>query len=301
MDRDQAAVETYRYLRVGLVGLAVLLMVAVAFQAISDGELLGSISAYYFTGVRDVFVGVLVALGLGLIVVRGRGVEDVLLNLAGMLAPVVAFVPTSTSEAPGGAARYGALADLDSSPLPAQAGGTSTVWSLVVVGTLGLGFAAFTARRLSGRARSDALRGVIAGGVVVAGLAAWLAIGPDSFLRVAHYVAAAGLFGVFVVVSRLNARSAVDTEAPVMRMLPAERRRAAYAAISWSMLVTVVVAGVLGLLELGGRTPVDHWLFFVEAILLALFATFWVLQTIEYWRDGVPLGPERGQSPPGPE
>lgn len=291
MDRDQAAVETYRYLRVGLVGLAVLLMVAVALQAVSDGELLESISAYYFTGVRDVFVGVLVALGLGLIVVRGRGVEDVLLNLAGMLAPVVAFVPTAASEATGSADRYGTLADLDSSPLPAQAGGTNTVWSLVVVGAVGLGFAAFTARRLSGTARRDAVRGVIAGSVLVAGLAAWLAIGPDSFLRVAHYVAAAGLFGVFVVVARLNARSAVDTDAPVMRMLPAGRRRTAYAAISWSMLATVVVAGMLGLLELGGRTPVDHWLFVIEAVLLVLFATFWLLQTVEYWRDGVPLDP----------
>ena len=95
----QAAIETYRYLRVGIVALALLLALAVVGEiVVGDAGLLGSISAYYFTPVRDVFVGVLVALGLGLIVIRGRGVEDVLLNLAGMLAPVVAFVPTPVTD-----------------------------------------------------------------------------------------------------------------------------------------------------------------------------------------------------------
>lgn len=283
-DVRRAAVETYRYLRVGIVLLAVLLGLSVAGEIVFGGSgWLDSISAYYFTPVRDVFVGVLFALALGLIVVRGRDVEDQLLNLGGMLAAVVAVVPTSDSGT-----------DV---AMP----GANGAWSLAALGVVGVGVAALTARRLAGSARSRAVVGVLAAATLVAGFTGWLAVSPDSFLRAAHYVAAAGLFAVFVVVARLNARSAADTDTGVvMRMLPAERRRVAYATVSWSMLATVVVGGVLGLLELGGRIPVEHWLFFVEAILLALFATFWVLQTIEYWRDGVPLGPERDSPHPGP-
>jgi hypothetical protein len=282
----RAAIETYRYLRVGIVALAVLLMLSVLNQVISDGQLLGSISAYYYTPARDVFVGILFALGLGLVVIRGRGVEDVLLNLAGMLAPVVAVVPTTAASgwfayAPlaGGPAPY-----LDVGPV-----GTNAIWSLIALGVLGVSFAGITAVRRTGVVRARAVRGVLAGGIGVLAFAGWLTVDEDSFFAAAHYVAAAGMLGLFVVVARFNAASARDTDAPVVAMLPARRRRAAYSAISWSMLGTVVVAGLLGLLQLAGSIPIPHWLFWAEAIVLTLFAAFWVLQTIEYWRDGVPL------------
>ena len=56
----------------------------------------GSISAYYYSPVRPIFVTTMVVIGVSLIVIKGSTVvEDTLLNLAGMLAPIVAFVPTS--------------------------------------------------------------------------------------------------------------------------------------------------------------------------------------------------------------
>jgi hypothetical protein len=278
MEPRQAAIETYRYLRVGIVALAVLLALAVAGEIVFGDGLLGSISAYYFTPARDVFVGVLVALGLGLIVIRGRGAEDVLLNLAGMLAPVVAFVPTPVTDS--------TLAAIGATPAPTA----HAMWALIALGVPALLFAIATARRLDGDARVAALRGTAAGAATIAAFGVWLAIDTASFLQAAHYVAAVGMFGVFVVVARMNAASARDDPAgPVLAMFPVERRRTGYSLISWSMLVAVVVAGLLGLLQLAGHIPIPHWLFWVEAILLALFAAFWALQTIEYWRDGVPL------------
>src|SRR5690349_9423078 len=57
-----------------------------------------SISAYQYTPVRGFFVGVTFALGICLICLRGSTeIEDALLNIAGMLAPVVALVPTEYS------------------------------------------------------------------------------------------------------------------------------------------------------------------------------------------------------------
>ena len=55
----------------------------------------GSISTYYYTPVHGFLIGALVTMGVCLYCLKGNiAVEDVLLNLAGMFAPVVALVPT---------------------------------------------------------------------------------------------------------------------------------------------------------------------------------------------------------------
>ena len=88
--------KSYRYLRLVMVGLVVLLAasVLIELQQTGFGCWRTSISSYYWTPVRGVFVGALVAIGTCLIVLKGNTpVEDVLLNVAGALAPIVAFVP----------------------------------------------------------------------------------------------------------------------------------------------------------------------------------------------------------------
>ena len=55
-----------------------------------------SISAYYYTPVRAIFVGAMLAVALALIAYKGkRPGEDICLNFAGMLAPIVAVAPTT--------------------------------------------------------------------------------------------------------------------------------------------------------------------------------------------------------------
>ena len=90
------AVNTYRYLRIAIVVVILALLCAVAIErGHANGCFEESISAYYYTPVHSVFIGALVVLGVCLIAIRGcTDVEDVLLNIAGVLAPVVAFVPT---------------------------------------------------------------------------------------------------------------------------------------------------------------------------------------------------------------
>ena len=98
-DPALAAVKTYNYLRIALAALVLLLFVSVALEWwAADGCLQPSISAYYFTPVRAVFIGVLVTMGVCLVALKGNtDGEDVLMNLAGMLAPGVAFIPTVAS------------------------------------------------------------------------------------------------------------------------------------------------------------------------------------------------------------
>lgn len=93
---------TVRRLRLGIgaVGIA-LPIVLVVGHIIMAGRpsLLDSLSGYYHTEMRDVFVGSLCAIGVFLISYRYRWPEDLLSTLAGVLAIAVALFPTAT-EAP---------------------------------------------------------------------------------------------------------------------------------------------------------------------------------------------------------
>lgn len=93
---NAAAVITYRYLRLGMVVIAFALLASVFYQWRTAGCWQGSISAYYYTPARPIFVSGMVAIAVSLIVIKGSTpVEDFLLQAAGMLAPIVAFVPTT--------------------------------------------------------------------------------------------------------------------------------------------------------------------------------------------------------------
>src|SRR5256885_8830256 len=99
-DAERRAEQTYTYLRTAMVALLVGLAVAVVWQTGRQRwHLLGSVSAYYYTSAQAIFVGALIGLGACMIALKGtRTWEEVLLNLGGMFAAVVAIVPTSRGE-----------------------------------------------------------------------------------------------------------------------------------------------------------------------------------------------------------
>ena len=99
-DPALAAVKTYNYLRIALAALVLLLYTSVVLEWWAAGRCLQtSISAYYYTPVHAVFIGVLVTMGICLVALKGNtDGEDTLMNLAGMLAPGVAFIPTPGAE-----------------------------------------------------------------------------------------------------------------------------------------------------------------------------------------------------------
>lgn len=97
-------VETYFVLRMVIASVAIGLPVALLVWAAVDPDLpmMGSISAYYYTPARSLFVGTLVAIGVALVAYRGyTRVSNLLLNGAGVLAVVVALFPTEDPAFPG--------------------------------------------------------------------------------------------------------------------------------------------------------------------------------------------------------
>lgn len=92
------AISTYRYLRLAIVTVVVTLLVSVGLERSATSCWNGSISAYYYTPVHSIFIAALGLIGVALFAIRGGNqCEEILLNAAGFLAPVVAFVPTGWS------------------------------------------------------------------------------------------------------------------------------------------------------------------------------------------------------------
>ncbi|MDZ5444813.1 DUF998 domain-containing protein [Micromonospora sp. 4G57] len=95
---------TVRRLRLGIgsVGIALPVVLVVGhLVATRHLTLLDSLSGYYHTEMRDVFVGALCAVGVFLISYRHRWPDDALSTVAGVLAIAVALFPTTVG-APAG-------------------------------------------------------------------------------------------------------------------------------------------------------------------------------------------------------
>ena len=280
--------RTYLYLRVGLVALALFLGASLVLElAFGDTDWLGSISAYYYTPVRSVFVGTLCAMGVCLIAIKGRDRprEDLMLNLAGMCAPVVALCPTPLEDAAacGGAARC-----VPDAYVP---GVVNNIEALLVVGAVALLFAVWTIRRDTHERGDLAALGVSAGGL--AAFALWFAVGRDSFLDYAHYGTAVPMFGLIVAVALVNAAEVdrfVTSGGTLSMIRTAATYRLAYRVIAYFM--AAVIGGALVLFVVKAATdaePFAHWVFVVEALLLVAFTAFWILQTVQYAEDGAPV------------
>ena len=90
--------RSYLFLRrsIGVIGMA-LPFVLFGYHSAQAHKVLfrGSISSYYYTEMRDVFVGSLAAIGVFLICYRFRRLDNVLSNIAGVMAIGVALFPAT--------------------------------------------------------------------------------------------------------------------------------------------------------------------------------------------------------------
>ena len=203
--------KTYLYLRVALLALAIFLGAALPIErAFGDTPWPGSISAYYYTPVQSVFVGTLVAMGLCLVAIKGRDLarEDLMLNVAGMFAPVVALVPTplEDSDACGPSARC--------VPAAFVPGVENNVQALIVVGALGVLFAAHTVRAAGSSVPTCSVWRV---GARHRRVGVWFVVGRGAFLDFAHYGTAMPMFGLIVAVASSTPRRSRSSSKPAAR------------------------------------------------------------------------------------
>lgn len=293
---------TYRYLRVGIVAMVLALFAALALQILTDRAAAepgqewwyGSISAYFYTPVQGILVGVLCAVGLCLVAIKGRdGGEDVLLDVAGLLAFLTALVPTPLRPETCTGEPY-------CLEVPERV--ANNVWALLIAGLAVLVLGTWPRRRdLRGQAAWDLWVMWGTWSVVAGTLLVW----PSAFAVWAHLVASVLLFLCLIAVAWVNARDASVTSGPDERTrgLSQAVYRRSYRAVAVAMLTVLVVTlgAFFGFPPLGWTLPAQT-IFVLEAALLLIFATFWVLQTIEFWEIGLPAkarGPESAEVPSG--
>ena len=275
--RPRDALTTYRYLRIAIPILVVMLGTSVAAQVFGPDPdcWLGSISAYYYTAARAVFVACLCAMGACMVIYHGNTVrEDVVLDVAGMLAFVVAFVPTPLA----GLTVTPAESSCARSNVPTgeqlDAAVDNNLLALLVAASVMLAIAyVFSLAREGFRPPSLAWCVMCAAVVVV-----WIVYAAErAFLRDhAHLIAAVGMFGGIMVVVLLNAVRSARLDATAVA---APR---GYQRVYRAILAAMVVAGaVFGGLAWWGRF--DHSVFWLEAALTTLFGVFWVVQSKELW------------------
>lgn len=278
------ALKTYRYLRMGMVGLVLALALAIMLERLQVDCWQTSISSYYYTPARAIFVGSLIAIGVSLLVIKGSTRrEDVLFNIAGILAPVVGVVPTSS---------VGECWSLEPMPLPTDEQGNLAPWVIAnidnniqalllagIIGMVAVGLIAalvydkpLSAARSAPRDRQIGLAVTMAVLLIGWALHRWW----DAFPTQAHGFAAVLMFGFLALGIGVNAWERRDK--------PEHRRYAAlYAAIS----VLMVGVGVVFLTALRGWS---HMVLVLEIIEIGLFASFWVAQTVEHWgEDHLPV------------
>ena len=267
------SIKTYRYLRLAMPTLVVLLFAAVTIEWFAGGRrcLQDSISAYYYTPVQAAFVGVLVAVAVCLVAIKGSTEwEDVLLNAAGMFAPIVAFVPTPQ---PG---------TCRSVPVPAfdtDANVSNNVGALLVMGVvavLGTALVAREERRAGHWERSSAL-GLATSAVLLVIVAAAFVWARPGFLDVAHYAAAIAMFACIVGVVLINARGLGQN-----RAISGATRVEAYVN-RYVVIAALMIGSLVVMLLWRWATGWQHAVLWIEGVLIVLFAAFWSVQTVELW------------------
>lgn len=270
--RTTSTQRTYRYVRLTILAATLLLAVAVAVEEITGGPL-PSLSAAYYTPAGPMFVAGLCVVAAAFAALSGRSVEQGLLDVAAVLALVIAVVPTTVeSEVCGASARCvppGAVAVVVNNGV--------AVASVVLVGAV----AGVVLSVVQGTVSRGVVVTATAVVVVVGGFGAWGLAAPVAFLSFAHNVAAVGFFVLIGAVAAIAA----------WRPQRAPRRfRPAYAAVAVGILIALVgLAATLGL-AVGGvdvTRPVP-WVFLGESLALVLFAVFWFLQTVELWNEPDP-------------
>lgn len=285
---DRAALNTYRTLRAGMVAIGLLLAVGLVVHVVrAGGRMPPSISAvFYSDDVRGLFGATLLAVGLALVAVAGRpGAENTLLDIAGIVIPIVGFVPTPIADpscpVPG----------RDCVPLALHAAIDTSMWAYLGAGAVALVVAGWRmwAVRASTPWSPSARLGLAVLGALWVVYAGTYAFARDFFIQYAHYTSATSFFLLLIAVVWINGRNALGRDGRVDISAAAFRR--IYRTIAIIMLAAVAVGVVVFAVTghqnavVDDRFPIVFW---IEAVLLALFVTYWVFQTVELWDYSVP-------------
>jgi hypothetical protein len=275
---DQIVLLTYRFLRLGILAAVVTLTVSLVAEIMRTDCLRNSISAYFYSPSRTIFTGSLMAVGLCLIAIQGDDDwDEASLNLAGMLAPMIAVLPTSVSTKcdpafvglPDNDPRYQVMIEaIEDQTRDGLHNNVIAYFGVLLAALIAVAF--LVPKRL---VRSDLGAGKVRIALVlyiaVVGVFVYFASRTwNEHSAWAHNLSAISMFVFFGFVVCYNA---TRSKAP-----------------AWYRVACLVIAVLMAVMALA-VFPVLRWVldvdwnvFFLEATEIALFGAFWMLQTIAF-------------------
>ncbi|MGC5171274.1 hypothetical protein ACLQ2Q_11540 [Microbacterium sp. DT81.1] len=311
-----AALKTHRYLRLSLVFAVAALFIGVIIASVAGGYVKGSISYYYWTPARNVFVGVLIAASLAMLALNGRGgaakiplgkrtlklpSPSMLLDFAAIFGPLIALVPTDVKATEQGLTTFTCEGE-EQSCLPkaafpeVQNAVLTYILTLVVIVVVML-----IVQRNEKRQRFALLVPVTAAVTAVALFLftfvwdeafPYFRVGPWSFSI--HYIATFLFFGAFATVVWIRG---TRTDDPEDRTPPSDTQRLWYKILAIAMAADILFLIVLGVMaQFGTEDAIPGFpeVLFGEAVGLTLFAIFWAMQTRQRWNERITILPKKG-------
>jgi hypothetical protein len=303
--------KTYNFLRLGIIGTVLLLAVSIGIERSKVDCLQTSLSAYYYTPVRAIFVGTWIAICLALIVYKGRSTgEDFFLNIAGVFAAVVAIAPTTD------VGKCWSLPPRPGDP-PVQEDGSLADWVVAniennIYALLAIVFVAMVIMIITaiGNARErrfgedgpdqrqvtehDKTEGqgsllgmwVAVGFSILLFFAGWWAIAFwDDFNTRAHGFAALiaiSCLGLAIIFEAYHLQKrGLHLQSPDGKTWKSHRRR------YWVYLAIVALMAVGGAVIWWTGVADEHTLFWVEVWEITLFLAYWIYETWVKWKEPV--------------
>jgi hypothetical protein len=264
-ENEMRVERTYFSLRLALTTLMTVLLVALGFHAACTSCIRQSISAYYYTPLQVTFVGTLIAVGTCLIVYQGTTyIENVLLDIAGFLAFIVALVPTTPTDT----SCQESIVQSGVNPADLVRYNVAPLLGVTIAATTWTLWRRYQDRNPVGREPElNRIRAGLVAQIVIVG-AVWAI--PDGFKSVAHWIAASGLFVCVIAVVWSN---------------HLERKESTTRKSWWAKNVYAVVIAFMGLvLAVTAVMLVADWAYrvtFVEFGLILGFVVFWGIQTAD--------------------
>lgn len=260
--------KTYYGLRLGMFTLAIMLFLSVAIELVTFHCMQSSISAYYYTPARPVFIADLCAIGACLIIYRGnKPTENALLNVAGFLAFMIAFVPTSYPNDPND---RGCVTTNVPSQTDISFANINNAMALFAAGLIAilLSKILLKPRYVSDRPlKTPATWSLIASATLLFAGTALFIFDYGFFAKRAHGAAAILFFVSTLAVIFIN----TETKIPPYRRL--------YRAVFWATFLPVALIIIAGILI--GDNTFRTWTFWAETVGIAGFGAFWLVQTGE--------------------
>jgi len=269
--RWAAAKSTYRYLRLSIVVVVMTLGASLIRQIIKEGCTQGSVSAFYYTPVHSVFIAALGLIGVALIAIRGATpLREALLNMAGFLAPVVAFIPTDRPSS----------ADAARCPIDDAIGVIpksfidNNLLTFMIGGAVAMAVVVFLVSRTSTPQvtktflHRETVLPAIGAGVTLALLWVWRAQWPASFEKHAHSYSAIAMFALVGLFITSVARGASGH----------------YRITFFGCAVLMAIGIVYGVV----RRDRHYTVLVVELIETTGFLVFWIAQSVRLWEVGIP-------------